>query len=153
MNSLRFLRGAIVYAQVGMTEKDRIFFRIMMRKDQMIRLKQLYAVEVDGKSIPGEINPEGDCFWRKVKMVGDTEYGAPYQIGNFSAWLRLFRKPKGGVRKGAGRKPGGGKGRVQKSRTICLSDAEWDLFDRLRGQTRRGDFLRKLMAMSQLKEL
>ena len=151
MNSLQFLRGAVCFVQTGMTENDRIFFRVVARNGDKIRLKELHSVEVDGKRVPGDINPAGECFWRKVKMVDGTEYGAPYQIGNFAAWIRLLRKKKGGKREGSGRKPGGGRGRVQKSRTICLSQAEWDQYDALRGEIRRGDFLRKLMEMWQLK--
>jgi len=152
MNSLKFLRGSVCYVQVGTEPKDRLFFRVMTRKANIIRLKALHAVERDGKWVPGDINPEGELIWRTVKMTDGAEYGAPYQYGNLSCWIRLFRKPKGGKRKGAGRKSGWGKGRVQKSRSICLSQAEWDQYDAMRGKIRRGDFLRKLMEAWQLKE-
>jgi hypothetical protein len=51
-------------------------------------------------------------------------------------------KPKpshGGPRKGAGRKPGSGKGRTVKTGSINLPPALWDKLDAMRGeQTRSG---------------
>lgn len=140
-------------AVTGPDPKDRKFFRIMHRKEDRIWLKELYTLEVDGKAVPGEINPDGESFYRVVKKVGDSEYGCPYEMHGLALWLRLHRKPRGGKRPNAGRKKGGGKGRVQKSLSICLSQTEWDEFDRMRGEIRRGDFLRKLMGMWALQNL
>ena len=151
MNSLKFLRNAIVYMQTGINPLDRVFFRITSRNKDTIRLKELFSAEVDGKRIPGGVNPAGECFWRKVKNVNGVEYGAPHSIGNVNGWLRLFRKPKGGKRQGAGRPKGGGKGRTQISRSICLSKAEWELFDQLRGRKSRGRFIAKMLETSGLK--
>lgn len=124
----------------------------MLRRENRIRLKELYTLEADGKAIPGEINPDGECFWRTVKNVEGAEYGAPYLVGNFASWLRLYRKPKGGKRKGAGRKKGGGKGRVQQSRSICLSLEDWALFDRLCNERSRGRFVVKLLKQYELEQ-
>jgi hypothetical protein len=150
MNSLLFLRGATVVAVTGISPIDRKFFRIMLRRQNRIRLKELFTLEVDGKAIPGEVNPDGECFWRMVKMVDGAEYGAPYQVGNFSSWLKLYRKPKGGRRKGAGRKKGGGKGRVQQSRSICMSLDDWAFFDRLCNERSRGRFVVKMLKAYEL---
>ena len=153
MNSLRFLRGATCFVQTGTGPRDRIFFRITARQNDRIRLKELLGVEVDGKWIPGEIKPDGECIWRKVKNVSGAEYGAPYQVGPMSGWIRLYRKPKGGKRVGAGRPKGKGRGRVQQSRSLCLSAEDWDLFDALRGKLPRGKFIRKLLMDTQLRKV
>lgn len=150
MNSLKFLKGATCYANTGPNPLDKKFFRIMLRRENRIRLKELLTLEADGKAIPGDIDPDGECFWRMVKMMEGAEYGAPYQVGNFASWLRLYRKPKGGKRKGAGRKKGGGKGRVQQSRSICLSLEDWGLFDRLCNERSRGRFIVKLLKACEL---
>jgi hypothetical protein len=132
---------------------DRIFFRIMARDGNRIRLKALHAIELDGKKVPGEVDPEGDAFWRQVKMVDGREYGCAYSVSGMALWLRLYRKPKGGKRVGAGRPKGGGKGRVQQSRSICLSQPEWELFDQLRGRIPRGKFVSKLLSAEALRSL
>jgi hypothetical protein len=124
----------------------------MARKENRIRLKELYALEQDGKMVPGEINPEGECFWRVVKNVDGAEYGCPYQANGMALWLKLYRKPKGGKRPGSGRKKGWGKGRVQQSRSICLSAEGWELFDRLSGKEPRGKFILKLLKDWELRE-
>jgi hypothetical protein len=41
--------------------------------------------------------------------------------------------PRGGLRKGAGRKLGSGKGRVVVTRCVCLKPEEWKKIDALRG--------------------
>lgn len=145
MNSLKYLRGATCYVQAGQSPNDRLFFRITAREGNKIRLKALHSVEVDGKRVPGEIDPAGECFWRMVKTQDGKEYGAPYSIGGVALWLRLYRKPKGGTRPGAGRPKGTGRGRIQQSRSLCLAPADWELFDRLRGDVPRGKFVRKLL--------
>jgi len=150
MNSLRYLRGSTCYVTTGEGPRDRIFFRITARDGDKIRLKELYGAELDGKWVPGEINPAGDCFWRKVRLMNGEEYGAPCQVGPMAGWLRLYRKPKGGKREGAGRPKGSGRGRVQQSRSICLSAADWMLFDALRGRMPRGKFIHKLLMERQL---
>jgi len=152
MNSLQYRRGSTCYATTGPSPLDRKFFRIMLRRENRIRLKELFTLEVDGKAVPGEVNPDGKCFWRMVKMVDGVEYGAPYQAGGFASWLRLYRKPKGGKRKGAGRKKGGGKGRVQQSRSICLSLDDWAFFDRLCNEKSRGRFVVKLLKSYELQQ-
>jgi hypothetical protein len=145
MNSLRYLRGATVYVQTGKNPNDRKFFRITARQENKIHLKALKTVEVDGKPTPGEIDPDGEKIWRRVRMIEGQEYGAPYLVNGIAMWLRLYRKPKGGMRPGAGRPAGKGKGRTQESRSLCLNATDWELFDRLRGDVPRGKFVRKLL--------
>ena len=151
MNSLCFLRGATCYVQTGAGPRDRIYFRITARQNDRIRLKELWGAEVNGKWVPGDIKPDGELIWRKVKSVDGAEYGAPYSVGPMSGWIRLYRKPKGGKRPGAGRPKGKGRGRVQQSRSLCLSAEDWDLFDALRGNLPRGKFIRKLLMERQLR--
>jgi len=152
MNSLKYLRGATCVVTTGPNPHDRKFFRIMLRRENRIRLKELFTLERDGKAVPGEVNPDGECFWRMVKMVGDSEYGCPYSSSGMAQWMRLYRKPRGGKRKGSGRKKGGGKGRIQQSRSICLSAADWELFDRLCKERSRGRFIVKMLKEWELQQ-
>lgn len=48
---------------------------------------------------------------------------------------------KGGSRKGAGRKPGSGKGRVAVTRSVSMPAESWEALDSARGEQSRGEWI------------
>ena len=50
-------------------------------------------------------------------------------------------KSHGGKRKGAGRKPGSGKGRIAVAKTITMHPDSWEKVERDRGDMPRGKYI------------
>jgi len=48
---------------------------------------------------------------------------------------------RGGARKGAGRKPGSGKGRTVETRSVSMPPELWDRLDAIRGEQSRGEWI------------
>jgi hypothetical protein len=145
MNSLDFFRGQTVVASLGPDTKGWLFYRITHRDETWIRLKPLKSVEVDGKWVPGDIDSTKKGIRRLVLGTPSHERIGGIAVDGFSFGLRVYRRPKGGKRVGAGRKPGRGKGRTAVTRSISMQREEWERFDEQRNKVSRGNFLSKLL--------
>lgn len=67
-----------------------------------------------------------------------------FETGLF--WIDMSKPPThGGLRKGAGRKKGSGRGRFAIIRSVSMSRESWDKLDRQRGTQSRGKFIAALL--------
>jgi hypothetical protein len=149
MNTLDFVRGQTVVAKVGKETKAWLFFRVTHRDGFWVTLKPLLPVEEGGKWIPGDPDPKKKTIRRLVSNTYGRETMGGLVVDGFAAGLRVYRKPRGGRRVGAGRKPGRGKGRTAITRSISMQKADWDDFDEQRKGVSRGNFLSKLLQRSE----
>ena len=149
MNTLSFVRGQTVVAKVGTATTACQYFRVTHREDHWVRLKPLLSVDAGGKWIPGDVDPKKKAIRRLVSNDYGKETLGGLVIDGFAAGLHPYRKPRGGKRVGAGRKPGRAKGRTAITRSISMQKADWEDFDEQRKGVSRGNFLAKLLKRSE----
>lgn len=149
MNINAFVRGNTVVAKVGSDTKTWLFFRITNRQGWWITLKPLTPVEVDGKWVPGEPDPQKKTIRRLVSNAYGSERVGGLVVNGMALGLVLYRKPRGGRRAGAGRKSGGGKGRTMITRSVAMNKASWEKLDALRGDEARGAFIAKALKLKE----
>lgn len=149
MNINAFVRGNTVVAKIGNDTRAWLYFRITNRQGYWITLKPLLSVESDGRWIPGDPDPKKKTIRRLVSDSYGSESVGGMVVNGMALGLRLYRKPKGGRRAGAGRKSGSGKGRTMITRSIAMNKASWEKLDELRMGEARGAFIAKALNLSE----
>jgi len=75
------------------------------------------------------------CKFCHYEINGDDKYGCP------NCMSEGLKSTHGGLRKGAGRKVGSGKGRTVISKTVAMTAESWAILDAVRGTMSRGKFI------------
>jgi hypothetical protein len=85
------------------------------------------------------IDPEFPTDEAAEKAAGKIRRALGERAVNLGIEVIVIKR--GGHRDGAGRKPGTGKGRTVKTRSVSMPPAMWDRLDALRGDRSRGDWI------------
>ena len=140
--------GAIACSVNGLQKNDLVFYQVTERKGNKILLSRLESrVTLKGNIVPGKPDPNAKPFRRTINQVYGGEILAPVVLGHYVAGIRPWGLPKalmprGGRRVGSGRKKGSGTGRTVVSKSVTLTNEEWQQIEEMKGSAGVSEFFR-----------